>query len=559
MSLADFYANGDNGDAVEQLLGAIQESTKPVKADDLGIIGRDHIGAHFAKAGAQMETFQYIKQAGETNAGLPFVIEVAFAWCPYGKKRQLITGLNFSPTLTNPFRNLSTWGDNSLDQILAIQHVGSDQPVMVLVHLTCPIMSFTDRGKGQLVLDHPTGEAIRKAVLTVTKGWHRVRQQEERHAAEFYRRREKLIRSRKINVKEAAYRVMEEAWLKASANGTLPANARQIMYAARPKIQELSGESLSDKYFTQTLLPDYVAERGVDWDVVFDDRGHFTEPHGGQEIGLGTLSVRQYLAGLRAPRIDDGAFTGAKVSTHGPQGNYGAVLFIEKEGFDPLLKRVELGDRHDMGIMSTKGMSVTAARQLAERICGERGIPLYILHDFDKAGFSIESTLHRDTRRYQFKDRVQAVDLGLRLSDVIELGLEDRAEAVFDDSSREVRAENLRKNGATEEEIEFLLDRRVELNALTSEELVAFIERKLTEHGVRKVVPDSDTLAKAYCSNIRTAKIEEIIDRAIEEMADDDDISIPENLSDQVTDLLRENSTWRWDEAVESIAEDNIS
>ena len=126
---------------------------------------------------------------------------------------------------------------------------------------------------------------------------------------------------------------------------------------------------------------------------------------------------------------------------------------------------------------------MTAARQLAERICSERGIPLYILHDLDKAGFSIKATLHEDTRRYQLEDRIQAVDLGLRLNDVIELGLEDFAEAVSDDGSREARAKNLRKNGATEEEIQFLLDRRVELDAMTSEQFVEFVERKRTEHG----------------------------------------------------------------------------
>jgi hypothetical protein len=219
-----------------------------------------------------------------------------------------------------------------------------------------------------------------------------------------------------------------------------------------------------------------------------------------------------------------------------------------------VFKAVELGDRFDLGIMSTKGMSVTAARQLAERICSERGIPLFILHDFDKAGFSINATLHQDSRRYQFKDRVQAINLGLRLDDVKELGLEESAEDVFDEGSREARAQNLRKNGAAEDEVHFLLDRRVELNALTSDQLVAFVERKLTAYGVRKVVPQADILAEAYRSNVHTAKIREIVDRAIKDMGDRDAIGVPENLADPVADLLRENPTWRWDDAVEAIA-----
>jgi hypothetical protein len=557
MSLSEFYAEGRNKAGVQQLLCEMQEATKPVKAADLGSIGRGHIEAHFAAAGAEMETFEYVKQTGTTRAGLPYVLEVAFAWCEDIEERRLITGLNFSPALGNPFRALGPYGD-SLDEVLTSRRASSDEPIMVLVHLTSPTMSFTDRGKGQLVLDHLTGEAIKLAALTVTQKWCRTRKQEEKHKDQVAKRRAKMLRSRQISVKDAAYQVMEAAWLKASAGATLPAKARQVMYAARQRIQEITGKPLSDVYFTQTLLPDYVAERGLDWDIVWDDRGHFVEPHDGELVGLGTLNVRRYLAGIRAPRIEDGEFVGAKVSTHGPQGNFGAVLFCEKEGFGPLFERVNLGNRFDIAIMSTKGTSVTAARMLAERICTERGVPLvplYILHDFDKSGLTVKSTLHNDTRRYRFKGNVQAFDIGLRLEDVRELGLESFAEEAFDKGSSEARTANLKKNGATEEEVKFLLHRRVELNALTSDQLIAFIERKLTQHGVRKVVPHADILAEAYRSNIRTAKIEEIIDRVVKETAADGAISIPDDLGDKVSDLLRKNPTWRWDDAVEAIAD----
>ena len=53
---------------------------------------------------------------------------------------------------------------------------------------------------------------------------------------------------------------------------------------------------------------------------------------------------------------------------------------------------------------------------------------------------------------------------------------------------------NLRRNGATEEEIEFLIHHRVELNAFTSDELIEWIEEKLAEHGVKKVVPEEETV-----------------------------------------------------------------
>ena len=59
----------------------------------------------------------------------------------------------------------------------------------------------------------------------------------------------------------------------------------------------------------------------------------------------------------------------------------------------PLFEAVKLGERYDLAIMSTKGMSVTASRRLVEELCGQHGIPLLLLHDFDKSGFSIAGTL----------------------------------------------------------------------------------------------------------------------------------------------------------------------
>ena len=40
----------------------------------------------------------------------------------------------------------------------------------------------------------------------------------------------------------------------------------------------------------------------ADWNIAWDDRGHFSEPHTGHEIGLGTLAVRSYIERLRDPR-----------------------------------------------------------------------------------------------------------------------------------------------------------------------------------------------------------------------------------------------------------------
>ena len=106
-------------------------------------------------------------------------------------------------------------------------------------------------------------------------------------------------------------------------------------------------------------------ETGVSWDVVYDARGHFNEPHAGHGFGIGTLEVRRYLEDLREPSITEAGIRQARADIFGPSGNFGAVLFIEKEGFTPLLKAARIADRFDLAIMSTKGMSVVAARSLS--------------------------------------------------------------------------------------------------------------------------------------------------------------------------------------------------
>ena len=89
----------------------------------------------------------------------------------------------------------------------------------------------------------------------------------------------------------------------------MPANARQIYYRARGEIMRLAEvDEVDSKYFTQTLLVDYVNEHEecARWDVAFDARGHFVEPHTEQMVGLGTLEVRKYVVGYAKPALVEG-------------------------------------------------------------------------------------------------------------------------------------------------------------------------------------------------------------------------------------------------------------
>jgi hypothetical protein len=368
-------------------------------------------------------------------------------------------------------------------------------------------------------------------------------------------RTSRMTREPRTTQKEAAWQIMEVAYMAASGNDKLPAKARQIFYQARPKIMALTDDKeLAYGYFSQTLLPNYIEEHGVDWNVVYDARGHFEEPHTNRRIGCGTIEVDNYLHAVKQPHIVPAGISGAAVDVIGPVGGFSAILYIEKEGFGPLFKAVNLANRYDLMVISNKGLSVTAAKKLIDKLCGDYDLPLFVLHDFDIAGFLIFGTLQRDTRRYQFANAVEVTDLGLRLGDIE--GLEREPAAATKTSAAILRSQ-LTENGATESEIAILLNERVELNAMASDTLIEMIERKLKDHGLEKVIPDDDLLARTYQGFHRShqmrGKFEEIRAKFAE---DANEIEVPADLKEQVCAILDDHSDLRWDDAVQIVLDE---
>jgi hypothetical protein len=146
----------NDSQAAAKLLGAMQNTTKPVKPQRLGFIGKDHLAERFKGLGCEMESFKYKKQFG-TEDGLPYVVETAFAWNPNAETRELITGINWSPGIRNQFRKLGYFG-HSLDEELAGLRAGVSASIVFLLHVACPRVNYADRGKSQIVIQGTTGE-----------------------------------------------------------------------------------------------------------------------------------------------------------------------------------------------------------------------------------------------------------------------------------------------------------------------------------------------------------------------------------------------------------------
>jgi hypothetical protein len=574
-NLADLVAgNRVDKKAIASLLTAMTDATSPLKSEALGVLGKDHLKNCLVKNyGCIRDShLRYCKRTSVKGAALPFVLEVA-----YGLKRAErpnyahVFGVNWSPALREPFEELAGYLSQNLVQ--------QGDPVALVVHLAIPWSQPTDYGKSRFKLPDLVSEALEECVEHVTqthrqakhKSYNATLRATERKAASHERFRKEMDRARKQEkkkiVKEAAWGLMEEIYDYVSDNGSLPAHARQMMYRARKLIQEATGIAepwKKSSYFTQSLLPDFMADqpdKTRNWDVVYDARGHVREPHTEKQVGLGTLEVREYVTSWTSDFDDSPGSVTLKtaVATTGPANRYRFVLFLEKEGFNPLLKRAQIAEKYDLGIMSTKGMSVTAARQLAEAYA-QAGVTILVLHDFDVSGFSILHTLSHDTRRHKFKIRPKVFGLGLRLSDVQVMGL-DHEDVVFPPRLKKNPRERLERCEATEEECTFLVSsdaapyagKRVELNAMASRQFINFLEGKLAEHRVAKVVPDKEVLAKAYRLAYRKAAAQDAIDQAMKAVAAQE-VDVPANLARKVAKRLGKESTESWDDAIAKIA-----
>lgn len=530
-----------------QLLMAMRSNSKDIQPKQLGVIGKNNMVAQF---GAITEApVKYRKIEGFSN-NVPFVAEIAVSLRidadnlpldDFGV--HLHVGLNHSALIKQPIY--------SLRDILSDKMVGTDSPVSVAVHIVFPKLRFSEHGKGSVSLpsgiDYPLNDELGKML----EPWEKM---------ELRRLKQKAAprpkpKTKVMSFKEACHKFMEEGYLATSDNGELPANARQVMYAVRKRVIS-SGLTNGEWYktsasFTQNVLPDFLddnPELTAQWDVVFDDRGHLIEPHTGHTIGLGTLAVRQYIQGWHSIMVKpDASQIKAGMSTRGPNNRFNAVLFLEKEGFLPLLKKVRLAERYDIALMSTKGLSVVAARRLVDHFSGA-GTPVYVVRDFDKAGFSIAATLGGDSRRYKFKNTPNVIDLGLRLDTIEQYEKYADVSEIQRYPDGKNPAINLAKNGATDAEIEKLAQQdsegyfadRVELNALTSRDFLDWIESELQAHGVEKVIPDDETVKDLFEQEVLASRIRKLA----EDLKESDPVEVPFDLGDQVRSEIKDAEPW---------------
>jgi DNA topoisomerase VI subunit B len=562
--LAQFADNGRiNKHLVEKLLETMTSTAREVNPVKLGFLDPEHITQLW---GGEVQH----RSAKGMAEGLPFTMSVFFQISYEWEYNGLDVCLNNSVLIDG---RISTIGYTIHDT-----RIEKGDPVKLLVHIAYPQFEFLGKGKNQVNLPWEIREKLESMIEKVASDFTKEKKRQERDRAKKYREEQKPRPKMQMSQVDAAFQVMESAYMRASANDTLPAKCRQVFYAARPEILSLCEiKKLSDDYF-RTLVRRFERENPEltkDWDIIYDARGSLIEPYTGERVPLGTVGVRQYINTWEKIRVMSGgdfkgpSITEPVVSHFGHFGLYKYALLIEKEGFEPLIEAARIQERYGIALLSTKGMSTFAARDLVERL-SEEGVTTFVLHDFDQAGFIIARTLGDDTDVYKFKSDVKVIDIGFRLEDI--QGLE--REPVAYQTKTDPR-ESMLDAGITQDEVDILVQggrpgrwhgERVELNAMPSGQLVELIESKLEQHGVKKVVPDAETLEDVY-KKIKSARakdkaLNKIMGEYLSDILDalskyeESEIEVPEDLPGIIAEKISGNRD-SWETALHEIARQN--
>jgi hypothetical protein len=335
----------------------------------------------------------------------------------------------------------------------------------------------------------------------------RIRDREERQRAKEERERAIAERKAKPTIRNTVLELLPRAVEIEAASGFM-FNTRRLVYRIRDEVQRRTGKELTQSYFDD-LLTEIEGERGdLHPLLIREARGSFLIPHrDGDALPLGTLTVRAFQR---------------------PAWTFNKVLLIEKDDLRLMLEQAGWGKRHDCLLMSCKGFSTRAARDLVDKIADtSEPVKVFSVHDGGWAGTLIQHTLQNATQARAAR-KIEIIDLGLQPWDGVSLGLSVERVPPNYNKNGELRRNPVgdyvrartdqAPNGETWEE--WLQHSRVELNAFTSAQMIDWLDQKMTDHGVSKLVPPGDILTDQFIDRVRE-RAEEAVETAIISRRDD--------------------------------------
>jgi hypothetical protein len=216
-----------------------------------------------------------------------------------------------------------------------------------------------------------------------------------------------------------------------------------------------------------------------------EPRGSIYHPHRDEDIALGTLTVEDY---------------------ERPTWTFNKLVYVEKEGFSEALKADGWPERHDCALMSSKGFTTRAARDLVDKLAEHNEpVTIFCVHDADAYGTMIYQTFQEETKARGAR-LVQIVNIGLEPWEAGDLRLE--VETVPEGEKRKAVADYVLRRADGDQWAEWLQTHRVELNAMTTPQFIVWLDNKMEAH-VGKLIPPPDVLTaeldKRLATKVRAA------------------------------------------------------
>jgi hypothetical protein len=458
-----------------KLLEAAQQNAKPVNPKRLGAVGP----AAFLDA-----AYACVHGVGVKVpvANIPFVVEAWAEALDDDEETSLFAYVNRTPTTRDIDAQRNNKKINAFGCNLSHTVAETTKNAQFEIHLNIitPFMPITSDGKEPDL--RPFINEIQSAILKVTRKAHRPN-------------------SRGASQKDVVLDNLDAVIAEVSGDGEFRFNARQLFYGLRPIVMQEVGDELKLSNFTG-IIDDYEADHGEIEGMYREPRGSITHPHRDETITLGTLMVEEY---------------------ERPVWNYNKIVYIEKEGANEALKAVGWPNRHDSAVISSKGYSTRAARDLIDKLAEhDEPVQVFCAHDADGYGTVIYQTFQEATKARGAR-KIKIVNIGLEPWEAIAMGLE--VETVERGKKRKPVADYVRERdaefpneapgGVSWEE--WLQTHRIELNAMTTPQFIAWLDRKMAEHGDGKLIPPADVIAAELDQRIEQKVRDTLTERILRE------------------------------------------
>ena len=451
-----------------KLLTAARKSARPVNPERLGSVGYAAFPSNACACVYGNARFG----AGEPYAEIPFVAE---AWaCEGWKSTHLSTFVNRTPitasiSAAREKRDIEVYG-------CGLFHIVAQAPKEVQfdiqLNITAPYIPITSDGKAPDL--EPFFKEIHAAIEKAVEKAHR------------------QDATSRLTQKDVVLDNLDTVIEAVSGGGEYRFNQRQLLYGLRPIVKNMTGRDLLLGNFT-AIITDYENENGEIPLMYREPRGTITHPHRDETITLGTLMVEEYQR---------------------PLWTFNKLLYIEKEGFAEALKAVRWGERHDTAMLSSKGFSTRAARDLIDLLAAhDEPVEVFCVHDADAPGSMIYQTLQEATRARRAR-KIQIVNLGLEPWEALHAGLEVE-DVKQGERLKPVADYVLRQPGNWDE---WLQNHRVELNAMTTPQFIDWLDHKMAVHArTSKLIPPADVLAEELDQRIETKLRANLTERILRE------------------------------------------